>query len=120
MSVYNDAHLLGCANAITALGNRIGLYAGSTRVGSVYADTTWGGAAKVTEDGFTWGKSTGSAVTINVPASTVSNGTVIDGYGVFSGSTLLRRETLPISLTVNDGSQAFAVDVTPIYRYRGL
>ena len=120
MSVYADAHLLACTNAVTALGNRIGLYAGSTRVGTVYGDTTWGSATKVTEDGFTWGKAVGSTVTISVPASTVSNGTVINGYGVFSGSTMLRREVLPISLTVNDGSQAFSVDVTPTYRYRGL
>lgn len=120
MSVYQDPHLLAIANAVGALGNRIGLYAGSTRVGTVYTDTTWGSAVKVTEDGYDWGKITGSAVTISVPASTVSNGTVIDGYGVFNGSTLLRRETLPITMTVNNGSLAFSVDVTPSYRYRGL
>jgi len=85
----------------------------------VYVDTTWGAAAKATEDDYTWGKITGSTVTINVPGGTVPNEAVVDGYGIFSGTTLLRRETLPISLTVNDGSQAFAVDVTPSYRYRG-
>ncbi|NOQ61789.1 hypothetical protein [Mycolicibacterium fortuitum] len=119
MSTYADAHRNACANAITALGNRIGLYYGSTRVGTVYADTTWGSAAKVTEGGYDWGKATGSTVTISVPASTVPNGTVIDGYGIFNGTTLLRRELLPISLTINDGSQAFQVDVTPTFKYRG-
>ncbi|MGV7360617.1 hypothetical protein PJH21_29755, partial [Mycobacterium kansasii] len=62
MSTYADAHRNACANAITALGNRIGLYYGSTRVGTVYADTTWGSAAKVTEGGYDWGKATGSTV----------------------------------------------------------
>ena len=119
MSTYVDAHRNACANAITALGNRIGLYYGSTRVGTVYADTTWGAAAKVTEGGFDWAKATGSTVTISVPASTVANGTVIDGYGIFNGTTLLRRSDLPISLTINDGSQAFQVDVTPTFKYRG-
>ncbi|MDL9938667.1 hypothetical protein QSJ18_18125 [Gordonia sp. ABSL1-1] len=119
-ATYQDAHLLACVDAIKALGNRIGLYVGATRVGTVYADTTWGSSAKVTEDGFTWGKVTGSAATITVPASTVANGTVIDRYGILSGSTLLRTELLPVSLTINDGSQAFSVDVTPILRYRGL
>ncbi len=119
-ATYADAHLLACADAICALGNRIGLYYGSTRVGTVYADTTWGAAAKVTEDGFTWGKKIGSTVTISVPASTVANGTTIDGYGIFNGATLLRRETMPLSIIVNDGSQAFTVDVTPIFRYRPI
>lgn len=119
-STYQDAHLLACADAIAALGNRIGLYVGTTRVGTVYADTTWGSAAKVTEDSYTWGKKIGSTVTISVPASTVSNGTVINKYGILNGTTLLRTEDLPVSLTVNDGSQAFSVDVTPILRYRGL
>jgi hypothetical protein len=119
MSVYADAHRNACANAIVALGNRIGLYAGSTRVGTVYADTTWGGAVKVTESTVDKAQCTGSTVTISVPGSTVSNGTVIDGYGIFNGSTMLRRELLPVALTVNDGSQAFSVDVTPIFKYRG-
>ena len=119
MSVYQDAHRNACANAIVALGNRIGLYYGSTRVGTVYADTTWGAAVKVTESSVDKAACTGSTVTISVPASTVADGTVIDGYGVFNGSTLLRREVLPISLTINDGSQAFQVDITPTFKYRG-
>ncbi|UJQ86102.1 hypothetical protein ZANY_33 [Gordonia phage Zany] len=119
-ATYQDDHLLAAANAITALGNRIGLYVGGTRVGTVYADTTWGAAAKVTEDGFTWGKSTGSAATITVPGGTLSNGAVIDRYGILNGSTLLRTEALPVALTINDASQEFSVDVTPIFRYRGV
>ncbi|WLP90272.1 hypothetical protein [Gordonia sp. NB41Y] len=119
-STYTDTHRNACANAIAALGNRIGLYVGTTRVGTVYADTTWGSAAKVTEDGYDWAKIIGSTGTITVPASTVANGTVIDRYGVHNGTTLLRTEALPVALTVNDGSQAFSVDVTPILRYRGL
>ncbi|OBC11447.1 hypothetical protein A5784_35215 [Mycobacterium sp. 852013-50091_SCH5140682] len=131
MSVYQDAHRNACANAIVALGARIGLYAGGTRVGTVYADTTWGAAAKISEainpaqpvsgsnPVVDKAQSVGSTVTISVPASTVANGTVIDRYGVFNGTTLLRTEALPISLTINDGSQAFQVDVTPTYKYRG-
>ncbi|AEL97948.1 hypothetical protein CL65_gp040 [Mycobacterium phage Patience] len=119
-SVYTDAHRNACANAITALGNRIGLYVGSTRVGTVYADTTWGSAAKVNEGGTDKAVATGSTVTITVPGGTVSNGTVITHYGIHNGSTLLRREALPLSLTVNDGSQSFSVDVTPVFKYYGL
>lgn len=119
-STYTDAHRNACANAIAALGNRVGLYVGATRVGTVYADTTWGSAAKVTEDGYDWAKIIGSTGTITVPGSTVANGTVIDRYGIHNGTTLLRTEALPVALTVNDGSQAFSVDVTPILRYRGL
>lgn len=112
-------HRNACANAIVALGNRIGLYVGTTRVGSVYADTTWGGAVKVTESGIDKAQCTGSTVTITVPANTVAAGTVINKYGVFNGSTLLRTEDLPVSLTVNDAAQAFNVDITPIFKYRG-
>lgn len=120
-STYTDAHRNACANAIAALGNRIGLYVGATRVGTVYADTTWGSAAKVTEDGYDWAKIIGSTGTITVPANTLStNGTVIDRYGIHNGSTLLRTEALPVALTINDVTQAFSLDVTPILRYRGL
>ncbi len=34
--------------------------------------------------------------------------------------TLLRRETMPLSIIVNDGAQAFTVDVTPIFRHRPI
>lgn len=118
-SVYQDAHRNACANAIVALGARIGLYVGATRVGTVFADTTWGAAEKVNESGIDKAICTGSTVTISVPASTVSNGTVIDRYGILNGTTLLRTELLPIALTVNDGSQAFSIDVTPKFKYRG-
>lgn len=119
MSVYADAHRNACANAITALGNRIGLYAGATRVGTVFADTTWGAAAKVTESTIDKAVSVGSTVTITIPGGTVANGTIIDGYGIFNGTTLLRREVLPVSITINDGSQSLQVDVTPTFKYRG-
>ncbi|UXE05239.1 hypothetical protein SSEA_SKINNY_33 [Mycobacterium phage Skinny] len=119
MATYEAAHRRACASAITALGNRIGLYAGSTRVGTVYADTTWGTATDVSEGGVAKAQVTGSKVTISIPASTVSNGTEIDGYGVFNGSTLLRRESLPATITINDGSQAISIDVTPVFKYRG-
>ncbi|MGC4964229.1 hypothetical protein [Gordonia sp. DT101] len=120
-STYTDAHRNACADALAALGNRIGLYtADGVRVGTVYGDTTWGTASKVTEDGYDWAKKTGSTVALTVPAVTVPNGTVIAKYGVHSGSTLLRTEDLPVSLVVNDGTQSFSVDVTPILRFRGL
>lgn len=62
---------------------------------------------------------TGSKVTITVPASTVPNGTTINRYGIFNGSTLLRTNDLPISLVVNQNTDAFQVDVTPVFKYRG-
>lgn len=120
MSVYQAAHRRGCCTAITALGNRIGLYAGGTRVGTVFADTTWAAPVDVTESGVDKAQSTGSTVSINIPGGTVANGTVIDRYAVFSGSTLLRTEVLPVSLTVNDGSLAVVVDITPVFKYHGL
>ncbi|MFT4128403.1 MAG: hypothetical protein QM662_19505 [Gordonia sp. (in: high G+C Gram-positive bacteria)] len=119
-TTYTTAHRNACATAIAALGNRVGLYIDTTRVGTVYVDTTWGTAAEATEDGYTWAKITGTTGTITVPAGTVTSGSVINRYGIHSGSTLLRTEALPVSLTVNDSTQAFSVDVTPILRYRGL
>ena len=119
MSVYQAAHRRACCAAITALGNRIGLYYGATRVGTAYADTAWGTPTDITEASIDKAQSVGSTVTISVPASTVPNGTVIDRYGVFNGTTLLRTEALPISLVINDGSQDFQVDVTPRFKYRG-
>jgi len=119
MTIYTAAHRRACAEAICALGNRIGLYAGSTRVGTVYADTTWGAATDITEGGVEKAQVTGSTVTITIPGGTVSNGTVIDGYGVFSGDTLLRRSTLPATITINDGSQPLSIDVTPVFKYHG-
>ncbi|QTF81639.1 hypothetical protein SEA_JULIETTE_32 [Mycobacterium phage Juliette] len=119
MATYEAAHRRACAAAICALGNRVGLYAGSTRVGTVYGDTTWGSPVDITEGGVDKAQVTGSTVTITIPGGTVSNGTVINGYGIFNGSTLLRRESLPASITVNDGSQTLNVDVTPRFKYRG-
>lgn len=119
MSVYQAAHRRACCAAITALGNRIGLYAGATRVGTVYADTNWAAPVDLTEGGVDKAASTGSAVTITVPGGTVANGTVINGYGIFNGTTLLRTEALPVSITVNDGSQPLQLDVTPTFKYRG-
>lgn len=131
-SEYEAPHRRACASAITALGNRIGLYAGATRVGTVYADTTWGPATDITEaidpsqpvdpaenPEVPKAKVTGSTVTISVPADTVPNGTIINRYGVFNGTTLLRRAPLPVSMVINDGSQPFQIDVTPSFKYRG-
>lgn len=132
MSEYQAAHRRACCAAITNLGNRIGLYAGTTRVGTVYADTTWAAPMDINEavnpsqpvsgtnPAIDKAASTGSLVTISVPASTVANGTVINRYGVFNGSTLLRTEALPVLLTVSDGSQPLQVDVTPIFKFWGV
>jgi hypothetical protein len=119
-ALYQSAHVKACANAITALGNRIGLYVGSTRVGTVFADTTWGAAVDGAGGDAGKGVATGSLVTITVPGGTVSNGTVINKYGIHNGSTLLRTQDLSVSLTVADGSQAFSVDVTPVFKYSGV
>lgn len=119
MSEYQAAHRRACCAAITALGNRIGLYAGSTRVGTVFGDTTWGTPTDVNEGGIDKAQSIGSMTTITIPGGTVANGTIINRYGIFNGSTLLRTEALPVSLTVNDGSQSLQVDVIPSFKYRG-
>lgn len=114
-NVYEDGFLTAGADAIAALGNRIGLYTSAgARVGTAYADTTWGTAALSGSGSARVATKTGSTVTITVPASTVANSTVISHYGVLSGSTLLRKVDLtPITITVNDGSQSFTVSVTP-------
>ncbi|WP_301119565.1 hypothetical protein [Mycolicibacterium fortuitum] len=119
MSVYQAAHRRACCAAITALGNRLGLYANTTRVGTAFGDTTWAAPVDLTEGGVDKAASTGSTVTITVPGGTVANGTVIDRYGVFNGTTLLRTEALPFTIVVNDGSQELKVDVTPTFKYRG-
>lgn len=119
MSEYQAAHRRGCCAAITALGTRIGLYANTTRVGTVYADTTWATPVDINESGIDKAASTGTQVTITIPGGTVTNGTVINRYGIFNGTTLLRTEALPVSMTINDGSQALQVDVTPTFKYRG-
>lgn len=114
-NIYEDGYLTAAADALAALGNRIGLYTSAgARVGTAYADTTWGTAALSGTAPARIATKTGSKVTITVPASTVANGTVISHYGVHNGTTLLRRVDLkPITITVSDGSQAFTVDVTP-------
>lgn len=119
MSEYQATHRRACCAAITALGNRIGLYSGSTRVGTVFGDTTWGTPTDVTEAGTAKAQAVGSTVTITIPAGTLANGAVINRYGIHNGSTLLRTEALAVSITVNDGSQALSVDVTPTFKYRG-
>ncbi|QFG14075.1 hypothetical protein I5G97_gp080 [Mycobacterium phage Curiosium] len=132
MSEYQAAHRRGCCAAITALGNRIGLYAGATRVGTAYFDTTWAAPVDINEPRDTSqpfhatnnpnvdkAQATGSQGTVTVPGGTVANGTVINRYGVFNGTTLLRTEALPFSIVVNDGSQQVQVDVTPAFKYRG-
>ena len=131
-SVYTDAHRNACAAAIAALGNRIGLYYGSTRVGTVFADTTWGAAAKITEPvdatqpfhattnpNVDKARVNGTAVTLTIPPGTVPNNTTINRYGIHNGTTLLRTMDLPVSLIVNDGGQQVQVDVTPVFKYRG-
>ncbi|HJT92784.1 MAG TPA: hypothetical protein VJ777_12690 [Mycobacterium sp.] len=133
MSTYNPAHRRACCAAITALGNRIGLYAGTTRVGTVFGDTTWATPTDVNEPvdpskpfnattnpNIDKAASTGSTVTISVPGATVANGTVIDGYGIFNGSTLLRTQALSVTLTVSDGSQSLQIDVTPTFKFWGV
>lgn len=132
MSEYQAPHRRACCAAITALGNRIGLFAGTTRVGTAYADTTWATPVDINEainpaqpvsganPAIDKAASTGSLVTISVPGGTVANGTVINRYGVFNGATLLRTEALPVSLTVNDGSQPLQVDVTPTFKFWGV
>lgn len=45
---------------------------------------------------------------------------MIDKYAIFNGATLLRKQTLPVALTVNDATQAFNVDVTPVFKYSGV
>ena len=114
-NIYEDGFITGAAAAIAALGNRIGLYLSTgVRVGTVYADTTWGSPALSGSGGARMATVTGSEVTINVTGGLLSNGAQITHYGILSGTTLLRKIDLePVSLTVNDGAQAFPVRVTP-------
>lgn len=119
---YEDTYLTQGADALAALGNRIGLYTSAgVRVGTAYADTTWAAAVLSGTAPARIATKTGSKVTITVPASTVANGTVISHYGVHSGTTLLRKVDLkPLTATVSDGSQAFSVDVTPVIQFDGV
>ena len=118
-NVYEDTYLTQGVTALSALGNRIGLFTSAgVRVGTVYADTTWGTATVTGTAPARKGVRTGSKVTINVPASTVATGTVISHYGIFNGTTLLRKVDLkPLTATVSDGSQAFDIDVTPTMEF---
>ncbi|MFD7247956.1 hypothetical protein ACFV6Y_39175 [Streptomyces massasporeus] len=136
MSEYQAAHRRAYCAAGTALGNRIGLFANNTRIdttpSSVFGDTAWGAPVDINEPrdpkqpahatnnpNVDKAQSTGSTVTITIPAGTVANGTVINRYGVFNGATLLRTEELSMSLVINDGSQVAQVDVTPRHKFRG-
>lgn len=118
-NVYEDGFLTGSVNAIAALGNRIGLYLSTgTRVGTAYADTTWGAAVLSGTGDARKASRTGSEVTVTVPASTVAVGAVITHYGVLNGSTLLRRVDLePVSLTINRADLPFDVRITPTIEF---
>lgn len=119
-NVYEDVFLTQGVDAVAALGNRIGLYtSGGARVGTAYADTTWGSAAVLSGAGNDRkATKTGSEVSIAVPASAVTAGTTITHYGVLNGSTLLRRVDLePVSIVVNRADMAFEVRVTPILEF---
>lgn len=113
---YEDTYLTQGVNALAALGNRIGLYLSTgARVGTVFADTTWGTAALSGSGNDRVATRTGSEAIIVVPGGTLSNGAVITHYGIHNGTTLLRRVDLqPVTLTINNGSLAFPVRVTPV------
>ncbi|RPA58609.1 hypothetical protein EF294_15750 [Gordonia oryzae] len=126
-NIYDDDYLTGGADALAALGNRIGLYlSDGSRVGPtsgsvIYADTTWGAAALSGTGGARVATKIGSKVTITVPGGTVANGAVISHYGIHNGTTRLRRVDLkPLTATVSDGSQAFTIDVTPTLVFDGV
>lgn len=114
-NIYEDTYITQGVNALAALGNRIGLYlSNGNRVGTAYADTTWGTSVLSGSGAARKATRTGSEVTINIPASTLSAGDVITHYGILNGTTLLRRIDLePVSLTVNRGDMSFDVRVTP-------
>lgn len=112
---YEDVYLTRGASDLAAHGNRIGLYqADGARVGTAYADTTWGTATLAGTGAARTATRTGSEVTITVPANTASAGDQITHYGILSGTTLLRKVDLtPVSITVNRADMAFDVRVTP-------
>ena len=114
-NIYEDAYLTAGVNALAGTGNRIGLYkSNGTRVGTVYADTTWAAAVLSGSGGAKVATRTGSEVTITVPSGACAAGDVITHYGVLNGTTLLKRiELEPVSLTVNRADMAFDVRVTP-------
>lgn len=118
-TIYEDGYLTAGVNALAGTGNRIGLYTSTgARVGTVYADTTWASAVLSGSGAARKASRTGSEVTINVPASTVTAGAQITHYGVLTGTTLLRKVDLePVSLTVNRADMAFDVRVTPTIEF---
>lgn len=121
-NIYEDTYLEQGVNALAALGNRIGLYRqNGTRAGTAFADTTWGAAALSGSGASRKATSTGSEVTVTVPAGVLSAGDVITHYGILNGNTLLRRVDLePVSLTVNRGDMAVPVRVTPVLEFDGV
>ena len=116
---YADTYLTQGVDALAGTGNRIGLYTSTgARVGTVYADTTWGAAVLSGSGAARKAARTGSEVTITVPAGTLSAGAQITHYGVLSGTTLLRKVDLePVSITVNRADMAFDVRVTPTLEF---
>lgn len=117
--IWDDAPLQAATNAVAAMWARVGLYKGAVRVGTVYADTTWGSATIVTENGIKYGRALGSTVGIVIPGGTLTNGDVITHYGLLNGTTLSRRKDLPFSFTVGDATKPITINVTPEFLLGG-
>lgn len=118
-NIYEDAYLTAGVNALAGTGSRIGLYLSTgARVGTVYADTTWGTAALSGSGAARIATRSGSEVVITVPPETLPAGAQITHYGVLTGTTLLRKVGLePVSVIVNRGDMAFEVRVTPTLEF---
>lgn len=117
---WTDAHRRAACAAIAALANTIGLLKeDGARVGTVSGTTTWGTPADHTDGGIVWARSLGSTVALTIPAGTLNNGDTITHYGIYSGSTLLRKRALPFAMVVSDAAQQGLVDVTPQLWFRG-
>ncbi|MEJ9080787.1 hypothetical protein WKY82_20425 [Gordonia malaquae] len=109
------AHRKAVADAIGGMGAKVTLHSadpGTTGANVISttpasANTTW---AAATDDG-TQATAQGSAVNLQVPASTN-----VTHYGIWNGSTFLRGQALDATITVNAGGP-IAVDVTPRTRY---
>ncbi|MGH3956486.1 MAG: hypothetical protein ACRDTI_20870 [Mycobacterium sp.] len=115
-----SAHQKTVCDAIAALGGKITLHSGDPgttganliTTSPASGTTTWGASADGAGGDTGKAVATGSAVTLQVPASTTAS-----HYGIWSGSTFLRGHALDASIATN--ANAVNVDVTPKTKYIG-
>lgn len=115
-----SAHQKAICDAITAAGNKITLHSadpgttGASLIATTPAsgNTTWPASSDGAGGDAGYAVATGSAVTLQCPASSTPG-----YYGVWNGATFLRGKALDTPITV--GASPVNVDVTPKARYKG-